>query len=268
MNNQIKITKIDNIEDFSYLEEFDFKFRNETHTIKYFHSSNNLSLDEIKEKTYNSFFVDFVNKMQLFIPEDSDVLDIGAFDGDTSIPLALMAGEKGKCISVECGPAWNRLQINANLNSNLNISTYNYAMMDQNSISSFNYNNDVGGPSYKTDTIGKYPLKRLVVGINSVEFLDSLNIKNLSLIKSDTEGADMRILNLIDKYINLFRPVIHVEWFPTTENEISKFLKEKDYSSIDFKTDWNKQIEIFETLPNYWTQDLILLPKEKTKIFN
>jgi FkbM family methyltransferase len=257
-----KITKIDNIQDVNYIEEFDFQFRNFNHKIKYLHYAPNRSLENMENDPYIKNFSEFVTKVAEFIPDGSEVIDIGAYDGDTSLPLALLAGKNGRCINFECGPAWHRLQINTALNTSLNTENYNYAVSNHNGIDQFNYQDDVGGSRYKTDHIGTYPLKRFVRTIQLEKFLDTLNLKNVNFVKLDTEGFDVPILFFMQKYIDQFRPILHIEWFPTTEQDLLQFLQSKNYFSVDYYT-----LKTFDKLPNYWVQDLLLIPKEKENNF-
>ena len=257
-----KITKMDNIQDVHYLEEFNLEFRNSNYEIKYARHAPDVSLDQIENDPYMKNFSEFAEKISEFIPDGSEVIDIGAYDGDTSLPLALLAGKNGRCINFECGPAWHRLQINAGLNKFLNMENYNYAVSNHDGIDLFNYQHDVGGSKYKTDHVGTYPLKRFVRTIELQKFLDTLNLKNLNFVKLDTEGFDVPILFFMQKYIDQFRPIIHIEWFPTTDRDLFQFLTSKNYFSVDYFT-----LKTFEKLPNYWVQDLLLIPKEKENNF-
>jgi hypothetical protein len=261
----MKITPTTNIQEVTHLEEFEFEFRDRKVEIKMFLQQEGeiFDLQKAQENSYMKFFVEFINKVSNFIPDGSEVIDIGAFDADTSIPLSLAAGSNGRCINFECGPAWSRLQINTALNPSLNNVNYNYAASNKNKIEVYNYSNSVGGSKHKTDRIGNYPQKRLVNEVNISQLLDKLNLTNLSLIKSDTEGFDVQILFFLEKQIDKFRPVVHIEWFPTTENELIKFLTDKNYFSVDFST-----FKKFDILPNYWIQDLLLIPKEKSQTYN
>lgn len=263
MNKQnSKITPLKDIKDFSFLEEFTFDYNSEQYDIKYLHYTSEKSLEQIQEESFQKWVLYFVDKMKEFIPNNSEVIDIGAYDGDTSIPLSIMAGKKGRCINFECGPAWHRLHINSALNKNLNLENYNFAASHTYGIDQFNYNDDVGGSNHKTSQIGHYPLKRFVRTIDINDFLSNLNLSNLSLIKIDTEGFDVQILNLMEKYVDKFRPIIHIEWFPTTEKELYNFLITKNYSSVDFY-----KLKLFDVLPDYWIQDIMLIPKEKIDNF-
>lgn len=257
-----KITSFKDVQDVSYLEEFSFDFNSEKYDIKYLHYAPHRSIEDIENDPYQKAFSEFVDKMKEFIPNNSEVIDIGAYDGDTSLSLALMAGKNGRCINFECGPAWHRLQINSALNKYLNLENYNFAVSNSYGVDQFNYNNDVGGSSYKTSHVGDYPLKRFVRTVDINDFIKNLNLSKLSLIKLDTEGFDVQILNFMDKSVDEFRPLIHIEWFPTTEKDLYSFLINKNYCSVDFYT-----LKVFDILPNYWAQDLILIPKEKINNF-
>jgi len=261
----MKITPIKDVQEVTHFEEFEFEFRDRKVEIKMFlqQERQTFDLQKAQEFPYIKFFIDFINKVSHFIPEGSEVIDIGAFDGDTSIPLSLAAGAGGRCINFECGPAWNRLQINTTLNPSLNNLNYNYAASNKNGIEVFNYNDSVGGPKHKTDHVGYYPQKRLVKEVDISQFLDKLNLTNLSFLKSDTEGFDVQILFFLEKQIDKFRPVIHIEWFPTTEKELVKFLTDKNYFSVDYFT-----FKKFDLLPNYWVQDLFLVPREKSQTYS
>ena len=66
------------------------------------------------------------------------MVDIGAHGGDTTIPLAVVAGG-GKTIGFEMGPPYQLLSVNTRLNEKLDIDIYNKAVSDK-----------TGNATYKT----------------------------------------------------------------------------------------------------------------------
>lgn len=239
---------------YPFIENFDITHRGKTRNIQFIHPHK--TKEECISTNYKDWLNTFLSRVNQFIPPNSTTIDFGASNGDTTIPLGLCSS---KVIAFEPGPNFEQLSINCLLNQ-LNVQCENFAATDKNGLDLFNYDNWNGGHRHKTSYIGHFPDKRLVKTINIKEYIKYLNIDNLSFIKTDTEDYDVILLNLIIDEIKKFRPVIHIEWFPDTTKDLSKFIISNNYFCIDFYK-W----EFWSVLPKDWTMDLLLVPKEFNK---
>lgn len=259
MIENLKITKIFDNETITHLEEFNATVLNEKYDIKFFLKRDlNENIPEIG--WYSSSFKNQINLWKDFIKKDSIAIDIGAFDGDTSIPMGVLVGKSGKVLSFEPGLQFSyTFNLNCELNKNLNINPYNLALMEKDGIYEFLYSPEYenGGFKDKTSIVGNYTRSKFVRGINFIKYFENkINFKDISFIKIDTEGHDMKVVNSLLPIIDFLRPPIQIEWFPTTDIDISNFVKNFNYKVMDCATGL-----IYNNLPPQWTDDLILLPE-------
>lgn len=252
---ETKVAEVANNEFVSHIETFSYPNNFGVDHINFAHKRHG---QNIQECLYAKWFVEFYPKVSKFITDGNTVLDFGAYDGDTSIPLALAAGS-GKCISFEPSLAFTYgLQINAGFNPKLNIQSHNVAATNKDAISEFNYDpkEEVGGHPLNTRIIGSYTRKRFVRTVDIRKFLEKE--PEIHFIKSDTEGFDMQIVRLLIGRIKKHRPTIHIEWFHNTSRDIAQFVDYLSYKVIDFK-----DMKVYNSLPPVWTDDLLLVPHEK-----
>jgi hypothetical protein len=95
MIENLKITKIFDNETITHLEEFNATVLNEKYDIKFFLKRDlNENIPEIG--WYSSSFKNQINLWKDFIKKDSIAIDIGAFDGDTSIPMGVLVGKSDR----------------------------------------------------------------------------------------------------------------------------------------------------------------------------
>lgn len=166
---------------------------------------------------------DFIDFHKNFATDGSLILDIGANTGDTTVPLAMVAGKDGLVIAIEPNPVvYKILQENAKLNKDkTNIITIPYAASDNEEEFSYlsseaSFSN--GGIKNKEDgrRLGKHVFKQKVKSINLEKYLidnHSDMLPKLSLIKVDTEGFDLKILKNLSNIIEKFKPNILAEVF-------------------------------------------------------
>jgi len=254
----INVKKILNNETITHLEEFVAEVSGNDFNIKFLHQRN-INEEIPASGWYSNSFVRMINLWKNIIKDNSIAIDIGAFDGDTSIPMAILTGKTGKVIAFEPGLQFcNNFNLNCEINKNLNIEPYNLAVMEKDGIYEFLYSPEYenGGLKEKTSKMGNYTRSRFVRGINFIEhFKNKINFKDISFIKIDTEGYDMNIVKSFLPIIELIRPPIQIEWFPKTESDILNFIKSFNYKAMDCATEI-----VYNGLPPKWTDDLILLP--------
>lgn len=173
--------------------------------------------DALKSVTKENvrFFKNLVHRGDL-------VIDIGAHEGDTTVPMALAAGKEGLVIALEPNRyVYKILEKNASLNKkHTNIVPLCFAATVEDGEFIFNYSDASfcnGGflSQIKNKKSGhNYTLK--IKGINLEHYLltnykDDLN--RLKLIKVDAEGYDREILKSISKIITDFKPNLIFECY-------------------------------------------------------
>lgn len=146
--------------------------------------------------------------------EDDVYIDIGACIGETSIWI-----NKGSCIAIEPNEwAFNELKKTIEKNS-VKIIPFNLAM----------YNKKVGYRIVKSWHEGLTKIEQSN-DITMTETLDAAfpGIRNVKLIKIDTEGCELEVLEGGADLIRKNRPVLIVE-FNKNENKIRDFMMKLEY---------------------------------------
>lgn len=162
---------------------------------------------------------EFVNH----IPPGSFAVDIGAYTGDTTIPMALCVGPTGKVVGFEPGPvSFELFKQNAAL-SKLPVDAYNYAITDTGGDCVFHYVDDRyvnGGYSAKIACGPEKCHNHIEHTVKSVKLTEFLRehyaewLPKWSFLKIDTEGYDKDILHANVELLREFKPVIQVEVYP------------------------------------------------------
>ena len=170
-----------------------------------------------------------VNFFKQFIMKGDFVIDIGANEGDTTVPMALAAGVKGITLGIEANPhVFKVLKANADLNKEkANIIPLNFAATAEDGEFVFGS----GDPSYGNGGIVGFTHNERrntrntfqVTGKNLNQYLNQHYggfLSRLTFIKIDTEGYDKEIIKTIPDIINRCRPYIVTECFgPSTREE-------------------------------------------------
>jgi len=171
--------------------------------------------------------VDFFRQ---FVAPGDFVIDIGAHEGDTSVPMAIAAGRDGLTLAIEANPhVFQVLSANANLNKEkTNIVAENFAVTADDGVfhlgsgdPSFG-NGGVVGFTHNQPRNVRYQME--VPGKNLERFVksqfSSAQVARLSFVKIDTEGYDKEIIKSIKGLIDAYHPVIIAEVFgPSTTEE-------------------------------------------------
>lgn len=170
-----------------------------------------------------------VNFYRQYVKPGDFVIDIGANEGDTSVPMAIAAGKEGLTLALEPNPhVFKVLQENAKLNPTLtNIVPLNFAATAYDGEFTFGS----GDPSYGNGGIVGFThndarnvrYQFQVTGKNLEDFIRKNyadKLPRLSLIKMDTEGYDKEVLKTLTGIIREFRPTLITECFgPSTAAE-------------------------------------------------
>ena len=170
-----------------------------------------------------------VNFFKKFIKKEDFVIDIGANEGETTVPMALAADVKGMTLAIEANPhVFKVLKANADLNKQkTNILPLNFAATAVDG----EYVFGSGDPSYGNGGIVGFTHNERrnirytfqVTGKNLNQYLNQHHaelLPKLTFIKIDTEGYDKEIVKTIPEIMNRYRPYLVTECFgPSTKDE-------------------------------------------------
>ena len=183
--------------------------------------------NEVNEKNINFY--------RQYVKEGDFVIDIGANEGDTSVPIAIAAGKSGLTLALEPNPhVFKVLSKNASLNKSItNIVPLNFAATATDGEFTFGSgdpsfgNGGIVGFTHNEARNVRYTFQ--IQGKNLESFVKTNypeELKKLSFIKIDTEGYDKEIIKTIPELIQLYKPVIITECFgPSTDKEKQELYK-------------------------------------------
>jgi len=174
------------------------------------------------KETQKSITQPMVDAVSQFVKRGDLVIDIGAHTGDTTVPMALAAGEAGMTLALEPNPyVFKILSQNASLNRDkTHIEPHNFAATQDDGEFTFHYTDGMycnGG--FKTQQ--KWPMfrRRHPLNVQGRNFNYVLKtqypkwLSKLSYLKVDAEGYDLKILQSILPTVAERRPVIRCEVF-------------------------------------------------------
>jgi len=218
-----------------------------------------------------------VNFYKQFIRKGDFIIDVGANEGDTTVPMALAAGLEGTTLAFEPNPhVFKILKVNTDFNKDkTNIIPLNFAATTQDGEFTFGS----GDPSYGNGGIIGFTHNRKrnvrytfpVTGKNLEQYLKSNYagmLSKLSFIKIDAEGYDKEIIKTIPGIIDVYRPYLVTECFGPATNEekleLFDLLTSKKYNL--YRTDFNqydKDKITRDTMAVKKTYDILAIPQEK-----
>ncbi len=181
-------------------------------------------------KTMTQAVVDFY---KIYSRPGTLVIDIGAHNGDTTVPMALANGAAGTTLALEPNPyVFKVLEKNASLNkSKTNIIPLPFAATDRDGEFEFNYSDAsfCNGGNFQslqtTKNRHKHILKvqgRSLTNYLREHYADMLG--TLSLVKVDAEGYDKEVLKSI-------KPIL-LETKPFIISECNKYLNDEERSDL------------------------------------
>ena len=169
-----------------------------------------------------------IDELRKYLSEGDVAIDVGAYTGDTVIPIALAVGKSGLVLALEPNSyVFTVLEKNSKLNKEkTNIVPLMFAATENDEDIVFYYS-DAGfcnGGSHKGLSIWKQSkLFRLkVTGKNLERFIRQEYgdiITKIKYIKVDTEGQDLTVIKSIRKLISECKPFIKAEIFLHTSYE-------------------------------------------------
>ena len=231
----------------------------------------------VTPKEITQEMVDFFKK---FIKKGDLVVDIGANIGDTTVPMALAAGNTGIALGFDPNPfVYKILEINASLNKEKqHIIPLPYAITVHEEefyyiSSEASFANGAISPT-KESMHGKYIFPDKIKGINLQALLEKNyndKLSDFSFIKIDTEGYDKEILKSISDLIQKYKPVIVAESFgnsvPEAKEELYNVIEKHGYEIFYFEDfDINAKVIKIENSQgmNQWkkTINIYAVPKK------
>lgn len=170
-----------------------------------------------------------VNFYRTYVRHGDFIIDIGANEGDTTVPMAIAAGKEGLTLALEPNPhVFKVLEANAKLNPGFTrIVPLNFAATAYDGEFTFGS----GDPSYGNGGIVGFTHNQSrnvryqfqVTGKNLEDYLRKNfadKLPRLTLIKVDAEGYDKEILKTLKGVITEFKPTLITECFgPSTAEE-------------------------------------------------
>lgn len=192
--------------------------------------------------------------LRSFLRKGDTAIDIGAYIGDTTVPMALAVGQEGCVFGFEPNPSvFEVLKVNAKLNpEKVRMEIFPYAVTKDDCRLKFNYS-DAGlcnGGEHKGVSRWKHAhaFEIEVEGLNAEELLRDRfprEIKKLRYVKTDAEGADLDVLRSIAGLIEEFRPYVRSEIFRHTSaeqrRELFRFFLDFGYSIYEYESAENFQ---------------------------
>jgi len=172
------------------------------------------------------------------IKKGSMVIDIGAHTGDTTVPMALVAGKSGLVLALEPNKyVYKILQKNSTLNvQSTNIIPLCFAATLEDGEYEFNYSDasycNGGFLSQNRNQRHHHKFTLKVKGINLERYLFEHfrdDLARLSLIKIDAEGYDAKILQSIQTIVTTYQPALLIECYKLLTVQERYFL----YNLID-----------------------------------
>ncbi len=185
---------------------------------------------------------DKVNFYRRFIRTGDFAIDVGAHEGDTTVPMALAAGHGGTVLAIEPNPhVFKVLAENAGLNVNkTNIVPLSFAAATDDAEYTFGSGDPCfingGIVGFSSNKAGNSHYRFTVQGRNLANFLNETHASRLSrlaFIKIDVEGYDKEILKNLSEIIARYRPVVMAECFgelnEAERGELFHALADHDY---------------------------------------
>ncbi|MFV1882979.1 MAG: FkbM family methyltransferase [Balneola sp.] len=219
----------------------------------------------------NLYFTGHYEKAEiLFLKNNLNVgdvfIDVGANIGLHTLSASKFVEQKGKVFSFEpFKKNYDLLKENISLNNLSNISAYKKALSNKSgSLEIFfdSSKNNTGTVSLFND-VSTYSEK--VESITLDSFVEKENIKEISLIKIDVEGAEYLALLGMKKVLQKFHPILLIE----IDEKILKRTPHTKGQIIDFLTSLNYQIHfmcfngsISKTDSSYKTFNYVFLKEE------
>jgi len=220
----------------------------------------NINSQSIKNIYFNTYGVDLIDIMETKLKNGDIFLDIGANVGYISAIGAGLVGKSGQVHSFEPTPECaSYLEKVKALNPEYNIFVNSYACSDQKGFSKL----DVSASDIRLNTmvpnfLGKNNVKESIkVPVCRLDdYISENGLRNITFIKIDTEGFELKVLKGLQKYFentrSIDRPPIYCEIVPTVYpllqlslESLSNYMERYSYHAFDCR-DISKKVDIIK----------------------
>lgn len=182
----------------------------------------------------------YLHLLESMVKPGDIVIDIGANEGFVTLLLAMKVGANGHVYAIEPNPSnVKALEANISLNAFANVSVISKAVSDKSGGQCDMYG---GGAWGSLQRQGNLSIPAISVEVDSLDAMfadhkESMKLKQLSLIKIDAEGSEIRCISGAHRLITTFRPIVAFEinltmlaYEDISINELFDFLSGIDYA--------------------------------------
>lgn len=160
---------------------------------------------------WKKYFTEESDKIKSYIREGDTVIDVGANIGLFTLLLSDLIGVNGKVFSFEpCSASFEKLNRNIEINDLKNVETYKLGMGSEEGKLEMYFYPQQGGLSSIVERVSENCISEKINITTLDKFIFEI-VKNISLIKIDTEGYEPEVLmggiNLLQKD----KPVLYIE---------------------------------------------------------
>lgn len=249
-----------------HLEKRDFYSRFHIHKYKFalFPKDNAVTSSIINGRQYEPYIFEFLVKNNIDLTH-SDVIDVGANNGNFTIDFAMLVGDTGRVYAFEPQRIiYYQLCGNVFMNGLDNVICINQALSNKSETVNIQY------PDYFNEGQVNFGDVRIVDKPNTrfeqveAKRLDEYDFVNLSLIKIDVQGYEYNVLNGAIDTIDKHRPFIvfeleeqHLIHNGCKSNDILEFFKSIGYVAKHFQNGIKYNTQSGDCL------DWVAIPEEK-----
>jgi FkbM family methyltransferase len=231
-----------------------------------FPKDNAVTASLYNNELYEPWLYNFIYLNNIDI-KSTEIIDVGANNGQISIEFGNLVGDKGKVHSFEPQRiVFYQLCGNVFFNGLDNVFCYNMALGNSEGFI------DIEAPDYHSKDWVNFGDVHVGLGFEKsekveIKKLDSFDFENVSVIKIDVQGFELDVIEGAEKTINKHRPVIFIE---IEENQLQKYGKTSE-DVIQKLEGFGYYVQRFlEDLP-FFTEsgkclDFFAVPKEKFDI--
>lgn len=235
-----------------------------TYLINYFlfKNDNLVSRSIIEGWQYHKYFFDFLELNEIEL-SGKTIIDVGANNGSFTIDFSKLVGEAGKVYSFEPQRIiYMQLCTNCFINGCTNVFPINKAVGEKNEIIDIEVND------FDTNAPVNYGNTHVVINNNTDKkteaieciTIDSLNLKNVALVKIDIQGFELFALKGMLNTLKENRPYLFIEiekeqidFFDYKKDDIFGLMVNQGYSYKKFLTKEDENI----------VSDYLFYPNEK-----